>query len=116
MNLNNPFLVRGYSGSEYFCDREDETSKIVSSLTNEGDVTLIAPRRYGKTGLIHNVFNQIKNDQTVVYIDMYATRNLAEFTKLFVTSVVGALDTKVEKAMSVVARFFKSCRPTMTPQ
>ena len=116
MNLNNPFLVRGYSGSEYFCDREDETSKIVSSLTNEGDVTLIAPRRYGKTGLIHNVFNQIKNDQTVVYIDIYATRNLAEFTKLFVTSVVGALDTKVEKAMSVVARFFKSCRPTMTPQ
>lgn len=116
MNLNNPFFVRGYSGPEYFCDRKDETSKIVSSLTNEGDVTLIAPRRYGKTGLIRNVFNQIKDDQTVVYIDIYATQNLAEFTKLFVTSVVGALDTKVEKAMSVVAKFFKSCRPTVTPQ
>ena len=77
MNINNPFLVRGYFSPEYFCDRVEETSKIVSSLENEGDVTLIAPRRYGKTGLIHNVFNQIKKDQTVVYLDIYATRNLA---------------------------------------
>lgn len=116
MKLNNPFLVRGYSGPEYFCDRVEETEKILTSLQNEGDVTLIAPRRYGKTGLIHNVFDRLRRDQTVVYLDIYATRNLADFTRLFVTSIVGALDTKVEKAMVLVAKFFRSCRPTVTPQ
>lgn len=116
MNLNNPFLVRGYFGSEYFCDREGETSKIVSFLTNEGDVTLIAPRRYGKTGLIHHVFERMPKGATVIYLDIYATHNLAEFTKMFAAAVVGALDTKVEKAMSAAVKFFRSCRPTVTPQ
>ena len=116
MKLNNPFLVRGYFGPEYFCDRDCETREIITSLTNEGDVTLIAPRRYGKTGLIHNVFNQIGEDWVTVYLDIYATRNLADFTKAFASAVVGAFDTKVEKTITNVARFFKSCRPTVVPQ
>lgn len=116
MKLNNPFLVRGYFGSEYFCDRVRETSEMITSLENEGDVTLIAPRRYGKTGLIHNVFNRIADEYVTVYLDIYATNNLADFTRAFASAVVGSLDTKLEKALSDVAVFFKSCRPTITPQ
>ena len=26
--LNNPFVVYGYKGAEYFCDRQKETEKI----------------------------------------------------------------------------------------
>ena len=55
MKPNNPFLVRGYAGPKFFCDRAAETDRLVSSLENDRDVTLIAPRRYGKTGLVHNV-------------------------------------------------------------
>lgn len=116
MKVNNPFLVRGYIGPEYFCDREKETAELFKSLMNEGDVTLIAPRRIGKTGLIHHVFNRLSKDFVTVYLDVYATRNLADFTRAFASAVVGSLDTKVEKAMSNVAKFFKSCRPTVTPQ
>lgn len=116
MNVNNPFIIRGYVGPEYFCDREIETKRLVSALRNERDVTLMAPRRYGKTGLIRNVFNQIKDECAVVYLDIYSTRNLAEFTRAFASSVIGALDTKTEKIMADVAKFFKSCRPTVTPQ
>ena len=116
MNLNNPFLVRGYSGSEYFCDRTEETSKIVQFLTNEGDVTLIAPRRYGKTGLIHHVFENLPKDTVTIYLDIFATQDLASFTRMFASAVVGAVDTKVEKAMAAAVKFFKSCRPTVTPQ
>ena len=32
---NNPFLVSGYSAPEYFCDREIETDKIISALSQE---------------------------------------------------------------------------------
>ena len=116
MNINNPFFVRGYGGPKYFCDRVKETDRLVSAVRNERDVTLIAPRRYGKTGLIRNAFHVLESECAVVYIDIYSTRNLAEFTKMFVDAVVGALDTKAEKAIANVARFFRSCRPTMTPQ
>ena len=53
MRLDNPFLIRGYAGPEYFCDRTAETQQLVSAISNGRDVTLVAPRRYGKTGLVH---------------------------------------------------------------
>lgn len=116
MTLANPFVIRGYAGAEYFCDRVKESTRLVSALRNERDVTLIAPRRYGKTGLIRNVFERLGKETPTVYLDVYSTRNLADFTKLLAGAVVGALDTKVEKAMSNAAKFFRSCRPTVTPQ
>ena len=58
--LNNPFVVYGYKGAEYFCDRQKETEKMISTLYNERNITLVAPRRMGKTGLIHHVFHQME--------------------------------------------------------
>lgn len=115
MTPNNPFSVIGYLGPEYFCDREKETRKILSWIENDSNVTLIAPRRYGKTGLIRNVLHFLPEGYAGVYLDIYSTRNLAEFAKQFVTAVVGVVDTPMEKTMATVARFFKSCRPTVMP-
>ena len=116
MKPKNPFVLVGYSGPEYFCDRERETQKLVSWLENGSNVTLMAPRRYGKTGLIHNVFHHLPDGFRSVYLDIYSTKSLAEFTRAFASAVVGAVDSPLEKTLSVVARFFKSCRPTVTPQ
>ena len=46
--MKNPFVTNGYVSPEYFCDREKETAKIVSLLTNENNIALISPRRLGK--------------------------------------------------------------------
>lgn len=116
MITRNPFLIKGYRGPEFFCDRVLETRKIVAAVENGRDVTLIAPRRYGKTGLIHNVFNQLSESYVVVYIDIYSTKCLADFVRLFSSAVVGALDSRMEKLGKDVWAFFKSCRPTVTPQ
>lgn len=114
MKPNNPFLVRGYAGPEFFCDRAAETESLVSSIENDRDVTLIAPRRYGKTGLVHNVFHRLRKKMPTIYVDIFQTRSLADFTRSFSSAVTGALDTKFESAVAAAARFFKSCRPTVT--
>ena len=116
MKLNNPFLTAGYAGPDYFCDREKETEKLLAAIRNDRNVTLMAPRRYGKTGLISNVFARLPEGYAGVYLDIYSVRDLAGFTKALAGALFGSLETRMEKAMSVLAKFFKSCRPTATPQ
>lgn len=107
MKLNNPFLIRGYNGSEYFCDRENETMRIISALENERDVTLIAPRRYGKTGLIHNVFAKMPDGYKTIYIDIFSTASLADFTRLFASAVKFSFDVVSSQAETTLREAFE---------
>lgn len=76
----NPFIISGYSGSKYFCDREDETKRVCTELANGNNIALIATRRMGKTGLIRHCFAQesIQEQYYTFFIDIYDTKNLAE--------------------------------------
>lgn len=71
---------------ELFCDRETETKTLLEYLLNGSNVTLISPRRYGKTGLIYCVFDEIKHqkiDVSTCLVDIYATENLEDFINVF---------------------------------
>ena len=116
MKPNNPFITVGYFGPDYFCDRKKETEKLLSAVRNDSNVTLMAPRRYGKTGLIHNFFHFLPKEYIPVYLDIYSTKNLTDFARTFAGAVTSAGDSSFEKAGKMVAQFFKSCRPTITPQ
>ena len=116
MKLDNPFLIRGYAGPEYFCDRAAETKKLVSAISNGRDVTLVAPRRYGKTGLIHNAFRILEKTHATVYLDIFAIENLTSFVQTFAAAVLGRLDSPAERVGRKLLSFFKNCRPTLTPK
>ena len=115
MKLDNPFLIRGYAGPEYFCDRAAETQKLVSAISNGRDVTLVAPRRYGKTGLVHNAFRILEKSHATVYLDIFAIEDLTSFVQAFAAAVLGRLDSPAERVGRKLLSFFKSCRPTLTP-
>ena len=115
--LNNPFVVYGYKGPRYFCDRAEETGKIIQGLSNERHITLIAPRRIGKTGLIHHVYGTIRREQpdiSCIYFDILATKTLDQFVQLMAKNILGRLDTPSQSALKKVQDFFSSFRPTMT--
>lgn len=117
MKPNNPFLISGYYSPEYFCDREGESATIIDALHNERNLTLIAPRRMGKTGLIRHVFHKLHDEQpdiVTLYMDIYSTQNLGDFIRLFANTVLGQLDSAPQKAFTRVAKFIKSCRPIYT--
>ena len=116
MKPDNPFLIRGYAGPEYFCGRDSETKQLVSAVSNGRDVTLVAPRRYGKTGLIHNAFRILEKDHTTIYLDIFAIEDLTSFVQAFSSAVLGKLDSPSERIGRKLLSFFRSCRPTMTPQ
>ena len=117
MKLNNPFLISGYHTPEFFCDRKRETATIIDALHNERNVTLIAPRRIGKTGLIRHSFYNLKEqnpDIITFYMDIFSTQSLGDFVRLFANTVLGQLDSVPQKAMSRIRQFIRSCRPVFT--
>ena len=117
MKPNNPFLISGYHSPEFFCDREQETAKILDALSNGRNVTLIAPRRMGKTGLIRHAFYHLKEQQpeiVTLYMDIFSTQSLGDFVRLFANTVLGKLDSAPQKALSRISQFIRSCRPVFT--
>ena len=108
--LNNPFVVYGYKGAEYFCDRQKETEKMISTLHNERNITLVAPRRMGKTGLIHHVFHQMVEQYEGVkcfYLDIFATKNLEQMVQLMASEIIGKLDLKPSEGRESLKRIFE---------
>ena len=115
--LNNPFVIYGYKGAEYFCDRQKETETIMRALHNERNVALISPRRIGKTGLIHHAFAQITNEHPDIrcfYMDINATRNLQQFVELFAKTVIGKLDTPSQSVLRKITTLFSSYKPVLS--
>src|SRR5437016_8707613 len=95
----NPFVIQGYEGPAYFCDREKETQRIISAVRNNRNIALISMRRIGKSGLIEHAFNQLqkRNDTACFYLDLFPTNSLKEFIQLFSNATIGKLDSTPEK-------------------
>lgn len=112
----NPFVIHGYSSPETFCDREAETEKLLRAIENGRNVTLLAERRIGKTGLICHLFHQLRAQGRLpcILVDVFATQNLLEFTKCFASAVIGSMDTRLDKALQIATGFFRSFRPNLT--
>ena len=83
--MKNPFVTNGYVSPEYFCDREKETAKIVSLLTNENNIALISTRRISKTDLLRHCFGQpeIKEHYHTYIIAIYATSSERDILNQF---------------------------------
>ena len=115
--ITNPFIISGYLSPEYFCDREQETKDLMEALENGQNVTLTSPRRMGKTGLILHTFHLLKkrHPKTVtIYIDLFSTESLSDFTRLFAAEVLTKLDSNPMKVLKQAASVIKGIRPNIT--
>lgn len=100
----NPFIVYGHIPEEYFCDRKEESEKLMRFLTNQQNVVLSAERRMGKTKLVDYVFEkpEIRNEYITISIDILETSNLNEF----VFSLGNAVFTRVAKRSEHLMKLF----------
>jgi AAA+ ATPase superfamily predicted ATPase len=116
--LENPFVYQCYENPDYFCDRTEETENILSALRNGRNITLISPRKIGKTGLINHAFYYIKEqefDVICIYIDIFSTNTLQDFVEMISKAVIEDALRREKSFMTKVLDFFKGLRPTITP-
>lgn len=107
--ISNPFVISGIIPDELFCDRQKESERIIRLLTNGNNIVLISPRRLGKTGLIHHCFNatEIKDNFTTIFVDIFQTTSLREFTFLLGKAVYDAV---VPHGKKLVSKFIDSLK------
>ncbi|WP_278671833.1 AAA family ATPase [Alistipes indistinctus] len=107
--LINPFVTSGYVSSEYFCDREQETERLIREVTNGNNVALISTRRMGKTGLIQHCFHQpeIKDNHYVFFVDIYASKSLRDFVYALSREILEGLKPFGRKT---IERFWNSLK------
>ena len=115
-DMNNPFVTNGYAGERYFCDRVEETRRLIDLLTNGNNVALISPRRLGKTDLIRHCFVQpeIREQYYTFLIDIYATSSLQEFVNALGRNIVEALKPFGKKMLQRFLDVVTSLRADIT--
>ena len=116
--VKNPFIYDGYAGPDYFCDRIEESEKLISHLQNGRNVTLVSPRKVGKTGLIKHTFHLIKEknkDAVCIYVDIFHTHNQHEFVQILGKAIIEEKLLDSRNSVNKILNFFSLWRPTLTP-
>ncbi len=86
----NPFLIKGYKGSQYFCNRVNESDNLILAIRNNQDITLFGYRRFGKSALIHHIFQKLQKEYVCIYTDIWGTSSVEEFTKELVNGIISS--------------------------
>jgi uncharacterized protein len=112
----NPFVTGRYENAAFFCDRESETNRLQEAFLNQRNITVISPRRLGKTGLILHFFELIRKQKEVspFYIDLMHTSDLEHFIAVFAKAIIGKFDNRTTKLLSSFSNIVKSLRPGIT--
>jgi AAA+ ATPase superfamily predicted ATPase len=112
----NPFITRGYLSPNYFCDREEETERILDAISSRRNLTLISLRRMGKTGLLKHVkykLEQSAREFTVIYVDLLPTMNGNEMLNS-ISSALYRIRKNERNFLERMLGFMSSLRPRLT--
>lgn len=88
--MENPFITTYRNEPDFFCGREEEIIRLITIGRNTVNTILLGPARMGKTSLIHKTFDKLtsSNEFKCFYLDIHATENLKEFTKIFYAAIL----------------------------
>ena len=102
----------GKAYGKAFCNRIDETTKLIGNIENGKHTFLVAPRRYGKSSLCEHVFNKINYSWAKVDFHLAVTDKDAERIIINgVTDLIGKSIGSVEKLTHIIKKYAKKLKP-----
>ena len=108
--MENPFVVTGVIKPEYFCDRVEESDRLVRTVTGGANLVVVSQRRVGKTGLVRHCFErpEIKGRYVTLFVDILRTSSLNELVYMLGQAVFGALASRGQRWAKAVAGTLRS--------
>ena len=112
-----PFKFGKVVEKRFFVNRKFEIDFLKQNILSQINVTLISPRRWGKSSLVHIATSELSktNKQIkICHIDLFNIRTEEEFYKIFAASVIKASTTKWEEQIKLSKLFFKKLIPKLS--
>jgi hypothetical protein len=116
MEIENPFISKGYVSKEFFCDRKNELENLERNVKNALDTTLFSDRKIGKTGLIYRFFDYLEENNsqyTSIYVDIFSSRCLDDFVKLLSEAILRKYPERTSFGRSFM-KILKGFRPLIS--
>jgi len=85
----NPFILHGFNGKKYFCNRKEELADLIGHVLNDRNFTLYGWRRLGKTSLLHLLAIEIekKHSVSMIYVDLSTCRSMTDLSFKLIEAV-----------------------------
>ena len=104
--MENPFVYSNFVTGSSFCNKEKEQKELLEFIMASQNVLLYSHRRTGKSSLIKQVFQNIKDQKLEIgtlYIDLYGTTSEKEFiTRVF--QQLNALESNTNRLFSLLKK------------
>ncbi|MBA2650001.1 MAG: MarR family transcriptional regulator [Legionella sp.] len=111
MNFRNMFPL-GKAYGKAFCNRFNETKKLVGNIESGKHTVLVAPRRYGKSSLCEHAFEQLNFSWSK--IDFHLAINETDAERILINGVIeliGKSIGSVDKLIHIIKKQAKKLQP-----
>lgn len=100
-----------------FTNREEETASLLQQFKALNSVSIISPRRWGKTSLIKHVTQKLQKENKnyrIVYLDLFNIKTEEEFYREYTNKLINASIGKFDVLVKKSGVFFKSLIPKLS--
>lgn len=110
--MQNPFTFSNYVIGDAFCNRKKELSELLKYIKGSQNVLLFSHRRYGKSSLIRQIFNSMKEknlDVGTMHIELYGTISEKDFISRTFQSL-NQLESNFDKLLKSISTALKNIK------
>ena len=114
---SNPFSYTQTVTGKAFCNRQREQQDLLRYLRASQNVLLYSHRRHGKTSLIQQVFESLKNSRPridTMLVNLYGTLTERDFIEA-VFKGISQIESSADRLMKLAGGFLKSIRYSYDP-
>jgi len=113
--MSNPFKFGSIVSGEYFYNREEELLRIKQTLSGGNNITLYAPRRYGKTSLVKKALNDLEKQGFItVYLDFMRVFSKETFIEKYSQAIAAKQSRSLEKAVKSISGYITGFVPSVS--
>ena len=112
-----PFIFGKSADLLNFTDREEECLRLEMNFKSLINVTIISPRRWGKTSLVEKVAEKVRAEDKkikVCMIDLFNVRSETEFYEHFAKGILKGTSNRWEEMAESAKKFLSHLLPKIT--